>query len=432
MSSWLIPTDDQIGSMPPADVEAFIRGLDRERRRVEAAIATFVHRVGESGAYLVDKHRTPRAWGKAVCNWSGAEAGRFVRAGEVLARFDSAAALASQGELGVAQLHALGRVVANPRVAEHLADGEQFLVGQAVALDYDDYVTVLTSWEAAADPDGAHDDHERAHRDRKASASIVGARFFLDANGGVPAGVRIKEILDAFAQSEWAADWEVGVAAHGESMCPGLMARTDAQRRFDALLAIFLRAAAMDTDGTGSAFTVNLHVGLETFEHHLAKGLGGTPAALDPTDPSSRCVTDTGVPVDPQDMLVAAAIGSVRRVVLDGQGVVVNLGRRQRVFTGAAREAVMMAARWCVWAGCHRPASECEADHTLPWANAGPTSSGNGAPMCGHHNRWKTKGYRTWRDPDGHWHHYRPDGTEIGWRADTRTRAHVRTGDPAA
>jgi len=112
-------------------VEALVRGLDRERRRLEAAIATFVHRVGESGTYLVDKHRSPKAWGKAACNWSRGEAARFVRAGAVLDRFSSAAARASQGELGVAQLHALGRVVANPRVAEHLADGEQFLVGQA-------------------------------------------------------------------------------------------------------------------------------------------------------------------------------------------------------------------------------------------------------------------------------------------------------------
>jgi len=323
-------------------------------------------------------------------------------------------------------------VVANPRVAEHLADGEQFLVGQAVSLDYDDFVVVLASWEQAADPDGAHDSHERAHRDRKASASIVGDRFFLDANGGVPAGVQIKEIFDAFAQSEWAADWDAGVAAHGDAMCPGLMERTDGQRRFDALLAIFLKAASMETDGTGCAFTVNLHVGLDAFEHHLARGLGGDPDPLDPTSSGSVCVTDTGVPVDPQDMLVAAAVGTVRRVVLDGQGVVVNLGRRQRAFAGAAREAVMMAARWCVWAGCHRPASECEADHTLPWAHAGPTSSGNGAPMCGHHNRWKSKGYRTWRDPDGHWHHYRPDGTEIGWRADTRTIETRQTGAPAA
>jgi len=41
--------------------------------------------------------------------------------------------------------------------------------------------------------------------------------------------------------------------------------------------------------------------------------------------------------------------------------------------------------------------------------------------MCGHHNRWKATGYTTWRDPKGHWHHYRPDGTEIGWRSNAIT-----------
>ena len=40
-------------------------------------------------------------------------------------------------------------------------------------------------------------------------------------------------------------------------------------------------------------------------------------------------------------------------------------------------------------------------------------------PKCGYHNRWTSRGYRTVRDEHGHWHHYRPDGTEIGWRAET-------------
>jgi hypothetical protein len=61
------------------------------------------------------------------------------------------------------------------------------------------------------------------------------------------------------------------------------------------------------------------------------------------------------------------------------------------------------------------PASRCEADHVLPYSQAGPTSTRNGGPVCNHHNRWKTRGYRTWRDPEGFWHTYRPDGTEIGW-----------------
>ena len=31
----------------------------------------------------------------------------------------------------------------------------------------------------------------------------------------------------------------------------------------------------------------------------------------------------------------------------------------------------------------------------------------------GGHNRFKTRGYRTWRDAHRRWHTYRPDGTEI-------------------
>ena len=61
--------------------------------------------------------------------------------------------------------------------------------------------------------------------------------------------------------------------------------------------------------------------------------------------------------------------------------------------------------------GCrHR---HCQIDHSTAWDDAGTTTPGNAGPLCGWHNRWKTRGYTAWRDPDGHWHTYRPDGTEI-------------------
>ncbi len=381
-------------------------------------MATFLHTVTSIGAHLVDGNRTPRAFGQASCNWSLAEAGRLVKAGKTLATFTSAAALAEAGELGVAQLHALASVVANPRVQEHLAEGEARLVGEAVTLDYAGYLTFLNSWVAAADPDGAHQSAERAHDNRRAHIGVVGNECFLDGAGGATQGVQLKEILDAFAHSEWVADWDDGVLQHGEQMCPGLMSRTDAQRRFDALFAIFHAAASMTGDSTGTAVTVNLLVGLGAFEHHLEKALGGEPAPLDPNDPMNRCETDSGVVIDPWDALIAAATGHVRRVVLDSAGVVVDMGRKQRLFTGPMREAVLLSSRRCTRGGCTVPANHCEADHMLPWSQAGPTSTRNGGPQCDHHNRWKTRGYRTWRDPDGHWHHYRPDGTELGWRAE--------------
>ena len=206
-------------------------------------------------------------------------------------------------------------------------------------------------------------------------------------------------------------------------MCPHLMERTDTQRRMDALLAIFLKAAGAETQPAGSGFTVNLTVDLPAFEHHLATMMGQHPEPLDPNTHGRRCETDTGVAIDPYDMLVAAAMGHVRRVVMNSAGVVTDMGRKQRLFTGALREAVLMHARRCIWPGCHQPSAHCDADHLLPWANAGPTNTPNGGPVCAHHNRWKATGYRTWRDPHGHWRHYLPNGTEIGWRNNTTSPA---------
>ena len=164
--------------MSPADLEALARELDGVRRAAESALATLVSRVEESGAYRSDGHRGVRAWGMAACNWSLPESARFVKAGHLLARFPSAHGL------GVAQLHALAAMAANPRVQPHLDEAEALLVGQAQVLDFDDYSMVLREWEAAADPDGAHADHERAHREREASIAQVGVKTFLNAHGG--------------------------------------------------------------------------------------------------------------------------------------------------------------------------------------------------------------------------------------------------------
>jgi hypothetical protein len=164
---------------------------------------------------------------------------------------------------------------------------------------------------------------------------------------------------------------------------------------------------------------VNILVDQATFEHHQSNALGGNPDPLDPlTVGERRSETSRGELLDPADIIVAACIGHVRRVVLDGAGVVLDFGQRRRLFTGPLREAVLLTERRCLWPGCSRPASRCEADHLLPFANAGLTNAANGGPTCGHHNRRKNQRYRTWRDAQGRWHVHRPNGTGIGWDID--------------
>ena len=174
MSSQALPTDAEVAAMSAADLAALARGFDRDRRVAEAALARLVHQVEVTGKFAEDGHRSVRAWGRATCNWSGAEAARFGKAGRMLAQFESAATAAANGEMGVAQMHALAAAVANPRVVDHLEASETLLVSPAATLDFDDYVTLLAHWEALADADGAHGDHERAHRERQAHLSIVG------------------------------------------------------------------------------------------------------------------------------------------------------------------------------------------------------------------------------------------------------------------
>jgi hypothetical protein len=64
----------------------------------------------------------------------------------------------------------------------------------------------------------------------------------------------------------------------------------------------------------------------------------------------------------------------------------------------------------CTFAGCGRPASECDIDHVDPWAHGGKTKEANLASLCPHHHRVKDEslwsvtraaGVSTWRSPTG-------------------------------
>jgi len=43
--------------------------------------------------------------------------------------------------------------------------------------------------------------------------------------------------------------------------------------------------------------------------------------------------------------------------------------------------------RECFHPYCDTPAADCHIDHELPWAAGGLTTTDNGRPACGFHNR---------------------------------------------
>ena len=279
-------------------------------------------------------------------------------------------------------------------------------------------------------PDGAHRGAEQAHHDRRAQLTLVGDEYHLIARWGVLQGKAIKPMLDAFADAEFATDRHEAIERYGENWNHGDLARTAAQRRADAVLGVFLAAAGAPPGGAVIDVSVDIVVDQATFERQLAD------LAADVHDGDSRwftplewvarnlpdigvrgmCHTLSGAPVDPAEAVAMALVGRVRRVVLGASSNLIDLGRRSRLFTGSARDAVLIQEAIdggvrCRWPGCGRP--QVQIDHTTEWSDLGCTVFGNGGPFCGFHNRLKSTGHSARRDERGRWHVYRANGTEI-------------------
>jgi hypothetical protein len=109
------------------------------------------------------------------------------------------------------------------------------------------------------------------------------------------------------------------------------------------------------------------------------------------------------------------AVGAyIRRVVVDAEGVVVDQGRKQRLFTGPAREAAKLLVRRCEHPGCNVPVRFADVDHLTEWFAGGRTNQRNSGIRCRSHNRFKHRErWRTRRDATGRRFSVRSDGTVV-------------------
>jgi len=400
-----------------AEAEARFAELEGERRRLEAAMSELVHAVDRSGVYRQDGHGSTTAWCRATGRWATRDATVRLRTGELLAGIPVVARAMGAGRLGVAQAHELARAYRNPRCGRRLVEVIDVLLEVADVVSYDEFVILVRRWENLADDDGAHARAERSYATRRATVATSTDGVHLEAHGPLVDGAVMAEVFARYCDAEFALDWEEARRDKGDAATRADLPRTPAQRHFDALSKIFDVAAAVAPGVRPGEPIVNFHVDEQTLNETIdavADPLG-FPARRGPIDVfTRRCETATGVPLAPTEVLAAAIAGQVRRVLRSRDGVTLEFGRRRRLFSGAAREAVLLSAGHCVWPGCSVPSSRCQVDHLTEWRHDGTTDVANAAPLCGRHNRFKSHGYRVWRDDGGQWHTLRPDGSRIG------------------
>ena len=390
---------------------AWATGVEQLRRQAAAAGVAVADHLDTATPFKDLGFFTAKQWMTHHLQLSGAEAyGRVqeARLRQAVGVWNNALA---GGQVGVAQTRLMARIAANPRIdPDVLTAGVWNLMADAMDVSYIEFERRALMWEALADPIGAADTAERTRTRRNAIMhQHTDTSWELHAGFDDVGGPEFLEIFSHYVDREFNHDWNQAVTEHGAGNADiTTLARTEPQRRSDALLEMARAAAACPPDRARPLPTVNFLLDATT----AAATADGTP--LDPTDYRTITArTDRGHRVDPHAIIGVSLWALIRRVITDSRSVVIEMGRTQRLFTGAAREAVMLLEATCIWPGCDHPHRTCHADHTTSWTQRGPTNPDNGAPLCARHNYLKELGFTITRDNNGTWHITAPNGTPI-------------------
>jgi hypothetical protein len=160
---------------------------------------------------------------------------------------------------------------------------------------------------------------------------------------------------------------------------------------------IVLRGA----EGTGvSPTNLNAIVDINTLAGHLP----GRPLS------DVRCDLDRSGPIGWETLLRVSCDCAISRVVMKGRSEILDVGRKTRLVTTVQRRALVIRDGGCVFPGCHRPESWCDAHHLDHWALGGNTDLGRLCLVCRCHHVFVHEGGWTIQQlPDGTWQATPPD-----------------------
>ena len=390
---------------------AVIAGLERQARRVQAQQVELLGAVGASRAYSTDGHFSAKIMMRHHGQLSGSEAFQRDLVAQALSQLPEIEAAYLDGLIGTDQVRRIAAVWRNPRVRQLLSDTEAIFVTAAQSMEYPDFDGFCRDWEQTVDQDGTDAKNQRRWQQRSVKV-VQDFNQLWDLRGRLTSadGAQLDDILHQLTGAERLADIETCQAQFGDDW--RLHLRTPDQLRYDAFMKLVLRGAGAPPGTTNAAINTDLVIDQDRFEHTLAQMLGVEPDPLDPFEPGA-CHTASGVRIHGKEAVAKALTGHLRRLVFNAKGTTIQLGTRQRLFTGSARHAALIQALNCYWTACWVPAFDCQVDHLTPARDGGLTDPENGAPGCGNHNQTKEKGFHAWRDDNGQWHITRPDGTPV-------------------
>ena len=373
------------------EVEASAEALQRMKAQLAALEAEVVGAYDASMAWAAGQYRSVKVALRHRCRMHGGEASSVVSLARALRSMPATSLALADGVITANHARRLARATSRPEFAA----AESFLLEKAGSLSFKDFERAVAYWEQIVDEARRGDDPElpdpreqnRAAHVSKTMAAMVRVDAWLEPIGGAAFSEALRRIEAEFFD----ADWQLAKAVHGDAVTIDRLWRTPAQRRADALVEMAVRASTAPAGGKRPLPLVIIHADIDTFTIALSKYLGVEGPG--PVGGVERlCELDDGTVISPAQMIEQALAGHVRRLVFESPGVILDYGRKQRLFTGALREAVWARDRVCDHVGCEIPARRCEVDHINDWDHGGPTVHTNGKARCRYHHRnWKPR-----------------------------------------
>jgi hypothetical protein len=357
------------GQLSDGDLHVLVIGLQDLASRAAVVRAEFVCEWESRRLWASDGSKA--GWGRLAreCHLTKRTATTEVVRAKKFRSMPATVAALREGKLSIDQADLLSAAL-QPGLDELFARDETMLIGEITSMRLDDARRTIDYWiDAAYDAIGK--DRPYRSRDGRYLKAVRTFDGHVDARGHLDplAGTEILTELHRIEQQLFEADWAEARAEHGSDAVPSQLPRTHVQRMADAWQ-IMARQSAAYREGVHRLPRplITIHTGQGTF--------------------AKLCELSDGTVVQPGRVVPYLCEGDIERIVFDGPSRVIDVGVRQRFFTGALRRAIEVRDRHCQHpSGCDVVAEDCQIDHIVRYTDGGPTTQDNGRCHCATHNR---------------------------------------------
>lgn len=388
----------ELALLTDAAVLELITATDRVVSLAEAARAEAIREAERREAAQEEAHCATAEWIRRGRGHSTQRCRSLVRDAVRQGRFLALIGAVATGEVRSGQASAIARVLdelPDDFSAEQLAKAEETMIELAKEFGPEDLLRCGWHLLEVVAPERVDElMAEKLEREEREALKKRGLSLSDDGHGvmhikgRLPSadGEALAAVLNAHAESAWKRHADEVAEAGGD---PG--PKDKKVLLADALMAL-VRAHQVHRDAPthgGDRPRVNVFLKFED----LVGGLG-------------EMAMSSGRGITAYEARRLACDCDLIPMVLDSLGIPLDVGRTERLVNPHLRAALVARDGGCVFPGCDRGPSECEAHHIQPWWAGGITCLDNLVLLCpSHHRRCEPGRNNTWDDDDpDRWH----------------------------